>query len=126
MAEHIDERERIFQKAEELGRVLSQTPEYAYLQAAHREIADDREATETLNKLRSLQETILAAVGRGEAPNEKQEGEFEALQESMQTSTRYQALISSQANFDKLMERVHQAIGNGIRKGEESRIIISS
>lgn len=126
MAEHIDERERIFQKAEELGRVLSQTPEYAYLQAAHREIADDREATETLNKLRSLQETILAAVGRGEAPNEKQEGEFEALQESMQTSTRYQALISSQANFDKLMERVHLAIGNGIRKGEESRIIISS
>lgn len=126
MAEHIDERERIFQKAEELGRVLSQTPEYAYLQAAQREIADDREATEALDKLRNLQETILAAVGRGEAPNEKQEGEFEALQESMQTSTRYQALISSQANFDKLMERVHLAIGNGIRKGEESRIIISS
>ena len=122
----MDERQRIFEKAEELGRVISQTPEYAYLQAAHREIADDREATEMLNKLRQIQETLLEAVGRGEEPGKEQEQEFTELQEQIQTSTRYQALISSQANFDKLMERVHRAIGEGIRKGEESRIIIPS
>jgi len=122
----MDERQRIFEKAEELGRVISQTPEYAYLQAAHREIGEDREATELLNKLRELQETLLEAVGRGEDPGEEQEREFQELQEQIQTSSRYQALISSQANFDKLMERVHRAIGEGIRKGEESRIIIPS
>lgn len=122
----MDERDRIFERAEEVGRLISQTPEYAYLQAAHREIAEDREATELLNKLRDLQESLLEAVGRGETPSAEQEQEFQALQERIQTSARYQALISSQANFDKLMERVNRAIGEGIRKGEESRIIIPS
>jgi len=122
----MNDRERIFEKAEELGRVISQIPEFAYLQAAHRDIGEDRDATEMLNKLRALQETLLEAVGRGEEPSADEEQEFSELQEKVQTSTRYQALISAQANFDKLMERVHQKIGEGIRKGEESRIIIPS
>ena len=122
----MDDRKRIFERAEELGRVISQTPEYAYLAAAHREISDDSKATEMLNKLRGLQEALLEVVGKGETPTEEQEKEFSDLQEEIQTSTRYQALVSSQANFDKLMEKVHRAIGEGIRTGEESRIIIPS
>ena len=124
--ETMDTRERIFERAQELGRLLSQTPEYAYLQAAHRDIGDDREATETLNRLRQLQESLLEQVGRGEEPSEELEREFTELQEQIQTSARYQALISAQANFDKLMDRVHRSIGEGIRKGEESRIILPS
>ncbi len=42
----------------------------------------------------------------------------------MQVSTRYQSLIASQANFDKLMDLVNQAIGEGIRAGEQSGIIV--
>lgn len=122
----MDTRELVFEKAEDLGRVISQMPEYAYLQAAHREIGDDREATETLNRLRELQEGLLGAIQRGEQPLPEQEEEYAKLQEEIQQSTRYQALISAQANFDKLMERVHQFIGKGIKKGEESRIIIPS
>ena len=122
----MDTRELIFEKAEDLGRVISQMPEYAYLQAAHREIGDDREATQTLNRLRELQEGLLGAIQRGEEPSPEQEQEYAKLQEEIQQSTRYQALISAQANFDKLMERIHQSIGRGIKKGEESRIIIPS
>ena len=122
----MDARDRMFEKAEERGRVISQTPEYMYLTSANREVADDREAVETLNRLRELQDTLLEHVGKGEEPPEEMRTEFETLQESVQQSTRYQSLISAQANFDKLMERVHRSIGTGIRKGEESRIIISS
>lgn len=122
----MDTRERILEKAEELGRVISQTPEFAHLQTAHREIGDDRDATTMLNQLRDLQESLIELVGKGEQPSEEQEQEYAELQETIQTSTRYQALISAQANFDKLMERVHQTIGEGIRKGEESRIILPS
>ena len=122
----MDTRERIFEKARELGRLISQTPEYASLQAAHREIGDDREATETLDKLQGLQEVLLEIVGGGGQPSEEQEREYAELQEQVQTTTRYQALISSQTNLDKLMEKVHRSIGDGIRKGEESRIILPS
>lgn len=122
----MDERERIFEKAEEVGRLISQVAEYAYLQTAHREIGDDREATEMLSELREMQEKLLETVGRGEKPAEEDEQAFTDLQERIQTSARYQALIAAQANFDKLMERVNRAIGEGIRKGEESRIILPS
>ncbi len=122
----MDTRERIFEKAEELGRVISQTPEIAYLQSATREIGDDREATVMLNQMRDLQESLLEIVGKGEEPTEEQEQEYADLQEQIQTTTRYQALISAQTNFDKLMEKVQRTIGEGIRKGEESRIILPS
>ncbi len=121
-----DGRERIFEKAEELGRHISQTAEYAYLSAANRDISDDREAVTTLNEMRELQEKILAHMSRGEEPPDELQQAFTEQQEKVQTSARYQSLISSQANFDKLMDKVHQAIGRGIKKGQESRIIISS
>ena len=120
----MDERDRILEKAQDVGRLIAQVPEYAYLRAARREIDADRDATELLNRMRDLQNTLVEAVSRGEQPGEEQEREFADLQEKIQTNTRYQALISSQANFEKLMERVDRAIGEGIRKGEESRIIL--
>ena len=122
--ERSDARERMFDKAEELGRVISQTAEYAYLRSASREIGDDREATEALNRLRELQDQILSQAQRGEEPPEDLRRQYEELQAEIQRSSRYQSLISAQENFDKLMERVHRAIGKGIQKGEESRIIL--
>ena len=121
-----DSREQIFEKAEALGRLISQTAEYTYLNAANRDLAGDREATETLNQMRELQEKILAHVSQGEDPPTELRQEYADFQEKVQTSSRYQSLISSQLNFDKLMDKVHQAIGKGIKKGQESRIIISS
>ena len=120
----MDERDRMLDKAREVGRIISQLPEYAYVRAARREIDEDREATEMLNRVRDLQQALMEAVGRGEQPSEEQQRDFAELQERIQTNGRYQALISSQANFDKLMDRVDRAIGEGIRKGEESRIIL--
>lgn len=120
----MDERERMLERAQEVGRIISQLPEYAYLRAARREIDDDRDATELLNRMRDVQSALMESVGRGETPGEESEREFAALQERIQTNTRYQALVSSQANFEKLMDRVDRAIGEGIRKGEESRIIL--
>ena len=121
-----DSRDKIFEKAEELGRLISQTAEYSYLNAANRDLANDREATETLNQMRDIQEKILGHVSEGEEPPAELQQEFADFQEKVQASTRYQSLISSQLNFDKLMEKVHQSIGRGIKKGQESRIIISS
>ena len=121
-----NERERIFEKAAEVGRLVSQTAEYAYLKSAHQDIADDREATETLNRMRELQESMLAHLDKGEEPPVELRDELSKMSEEMQRSARYQSLIASQANFDKLMERVQASIGKGIRDGEQSRIILPS
>lgn len=121
-----DPRERMMEKAEELGRLISQSAEYSYLNAANRDLADDREATETLNEMRALQERLLGHISSGEDPPAELQQKYEEFQEKVQTTSRYQSLISSQLNFDKLMDRVHHSIGDGIKKGQESRIIIPS
>lgn len=117
-------RDRIFERASEVGRLVSQTAEFQYLKAAHAEISTDEEATRRIEDMRKLQTEILGFLEKGEEPPEDLRNSLESLSEEMQTSTRYQALISAQANFDKLMEKVQESIGAGIRTGEESRIVI--
>jgi cell fate (sporulation/competence/biofilm development) regulator YlbF (YheA/YmcA/DUF963 family) len=121
-----DRRERITEKAEELGRLISQTAEYRYLQAANRELSDDRDATELINRARDLQERALAHLERGERPPEDVREQLDEVRGEIQGKSRYQSLVAAQANFDKLMDRVNSAIGRGMKKGEESRIILPS
>jgi len=103
---------------------VSQTAEFQYLKASHAEISTDEDATRRIGEMRELQTKILGFLEKGEEPPEDLRNSLESLNEEMQTSTRYQALISAQANFDKLMEKVQESIGAGIRTGEESRIVI--
>lgn len=118
-------RDRIFERAGEVGRLVSQTAEFKVLKAAHEEISGDADATGRINEMRQLQTEILGHLEKGEEPPEDVQQQLESLSKEMQTSTRYQALISAQANFDKLMDKVQESIGLGIRAGEESRIVIA-
>jgi len=122
----MSDRDGIFQRAVEVGRLISQTPEYAYLRSAIREIDGDEEAKARLDGIRALQEKLIGFLEREEEPPEDLRAELGSLSEEMQTTTPYQALISAQANFDKLMERVNQSIGEGVKAGEQSRIILPS
>lgn len=117
-------RDRIFERASEVGRLVSQTPEFQYLKAAHSEIGSDADATARIEEMRVLQTEILGHLEKGDEPPEDLRDKLETLSEEMQRSPRYQSLISAQANFDKLMEKVQESIGAGIRAGDESRIVI--
>ncbi len=119
-------REAIKEKAQRLGRLISQTAEYGYLASAQKEISDDRDATEALNRLQELQETLVSTVERGEEPSEDLLEEREELARTLQRNPRYQSLVKAQSNFDKLMKKVNRAIGAGMKEGEDSQIILPS
>ncbi len=110
------DRDRIFERAGDVGRLLSQAPEYGYLRAAMRDIDGDEEAKGQLDRIRELQEKLIGFLER----------DLGTRSEEMQASSRYQSLISAQANFDRLMEKVNQAIARGLKEGEKSRIILPS
>lgn len=120
------DRERIFERASEVGRLISQTPEYAYLRSAMRDIDGDEDARARLDQIRELQEKLIGFLEREEEPPEDLRDELGRLSEEMQSSVRYQSLISAQANFDKLMEKVNRSIAEGVKAGEQSRIILPS
>lgn len=118
--------EAIQEKAREIGRLLSQTEEYKALKRANERLSDDREVVELLNRLAGLEEELSTSLRSGREPTPEQEKEYETTAEQLQSKSGYQALVAAQSNFDRLMMRINEEIGQGIKAGESSRIILPS
>lgn len=111
-------------KAEELGRLLAQSAEAQALRRANLRIADERELNEQLNRLAAIQRRLLGHLDRGEPPPEDLKSEYEKVLGEAQGHPAYQALVSAQENFDRLMHRVNDSIARGMDEGAKSRIIL--
>ncbi len=116
----------IQEKAREIGRLLSQTGEYRALKQANERLGEDRESVTLLNRLSALEEELSSSLRSGLEPSPEQEAEYESIAEELQQKSTYQALVAAQSNFDRYMVRINEEIGQGIKAGENSRIILSS
>lgn len=116
----------IQEKAREVGRLLAQTNEYKALKRANEQMGDDRETVTLLNQLSQLEQELTAAMRAGQEPTQEQEQNYQSLAEELQQKTAYQSLVAAQANFERVMTRINEEIGEGIKAGEQSRIILSS
>jgi cell fate (sporulation/competence/biofilm development) regulator YlbF (YheA/YmcA/DUF963 family) len=111
-------------KAEELGRLLAQSTEAQALRRANLRIAEERELNEQLNRLAAIQRRLLGHLDRGEPPPDELKDEYESVLSQAQGHPAYQALISAQENFDRLMHHVNSSIARGMDEGAKSRIIL--
>jgi cell fate (sporulation/competence/biofilm development) regulator YlbF (YheA/YmcA/DUF963 family) len=116
----------IQEKSREIGRLLSQTGEYRALKQANERLGEDRESVTLLNRLSALEEELSSSLRSGREPSPEQEAEYESIAEELQQKSTYQALVAAQSNFDRYMVRINEEIGQGIKAGENSRIILSS
>ena len=112
--------------ATQLGDGLGRTDEYRALRRAIRAADDDRELLEARNRLQALEERIATRVHAGEEPGVELTDEYERAVGSIQGLSGYQRLVSAQANFDKVMARVNDAIARAIDEAGDSRIVIPS
>ena len=112
--------------AESLGQALGRTPEYRTLARAIESADADREVVALRNDVQALREEIEAAAGRGEEPPQPEMERLEEIVGRLQSSSVYQSVVAAQANFDRIMYRVDAAMREGMRKGAESRIILTS
>lgn len=120
----MDSSDALKTKAEELGRLLAQSTEAQALRHANLRIADERELNEQLNRLAAVQRQLLGHLDRGEPPPEDLKAEYERVLSEAQGHPAYQALVSAQENFDRLMHRVNDSIARGMDEGAKSRIIL--
>jgi cell fate (sporulation/competence/biofilm development) regulator YlbF (YheA/YmcA/DUF963 family) len=112
------------EKARELGRLIGQSKEYQELKRANDALAQDPEAVKLLKQMEQLRGDAQRMLERGERPTQDMERQLEELLSKVQVQPAYQRLISSQENFDKLMQRVNEWILEGIEKGAASPIIM--
>ena len=110
--------------ARALGQALARTEEYQTLRRAIQAADGDREIQELTNRLQELEERVHGALERGMKPDAALEGEYEGVVGKLQASSTYQRLVASQANFDKIVQRVNLTIQKGLEEGGTSRIII--
>ncbi|MDE2762029.1 MAG: YlbF family regulator [Gemmatimonadota bacterium] len=86
----------------------------------------DREVVALRNEVQALQEVLEAAARKGEEPPEAEMERLQTALGRLQASSVYQSVVAAQANFDRVMYRVDAALQEGMRRGAESRIIVTS
>jgi cell fate (sporulation/competence/biofilm development) regulator YlbF (YheA/YmcA/DUF963 family) len=113
-------------KATELGRLIGQSDEYRAVKRTSDALGEDREAVTLIRQMEQLRGDAQAMIERGENPTAEMEAQLDELLRKVQVNATYQRAIAAQENFDKLMMRVNEWIGEGIRKGATSSIITLS
>jgi len=110
-------------KAADLGRLIGQSAEYQAVKRAGEALNADREAVTLLQQMEKLQTDAQRMIQRGEQPGEEMERQLDELLGQIQGNALYQRMAASEENFNKLMHRVNEWIGEGSREGATSSII---
>jgi cell fate (sporulation/competence/biofilm development) regulator YlbF (YheA/YmcA/DUF963 family) len=114
----------ILERAREIGRQLARTEEYQALKRANERLGEDRDTVSMMNRLGDLEDQITSYLRSGREPTPEIQQEYEKVATEIQRKAAYQAVVSGQANFDRLMMRIQEEIARGIEAGEQSRIIL--
>ena len=114
------------EKAQELGRVIGQSPEYQAVKRSSEALNSDRDAVAILQQMEKIRTDAQQMIQRGEEPSQEMEQQLDELLSKVQTNPVYQRAIAAQENFDKIMYRVNNWIMEGMKKGATSSIITLS
>jgi cell fate (sporulation/competence/biofilm development) regulator YlbF (YheA/YmcA/DUF963 family) len=113
----------IWDKAQDLGRLIGQSAEYQALRRAEASLREDKETVAKLDQIQTLARQVDQMVSTGQMPDQQTAESYEAAVRDLEMSPVGQAYVVARANFEKLMTRVNQQISEGMEKGVTSSII---
>jgi cell fate (sporulation/competence/biofilm development) regulator YlbF (YheA/YmcA/DUF963 family) len=116
----------IWDKAQELGRLIGQSPEYQALRRAESALRDDQDTVKRLEQIQALARQIDQQVAQGQMPDQETTTTYETAVRELETSTTGQNYVVARSNFEKLMAKVNEQIGEGMERGATSSIITLS
>ena len=113
----------IWDKAEDLGRMIGQTPEYKALRRAETALREDQDAQGKVDLIQKLARQMDELVAQGQMPDQATAETYEQAVRELEVSPSGQAYAVARANFEKVMIKVNQLIAQGMEKGATSNII---
>ncbi|HWA56586.1 MAG TPA: YlbF family regulator [Gemmatimonadales bacterium] len=113
----------IWDKAEDLGRMIGQTPEYKALRRAETALREDTDAQAKVDMIQRLARQMDELVAQGQMPDQATAESYEQAVRELEVSPSGQAYAVARANFEKVMIKVNQLIAQGMEKGATSNII---
>ncbi len=112
-------------RARDLGNALGRTDEYQAVKRSITGADEDKDLAGLRSELEGLETVIEASLRAGREPDADTAAAYESAVTRLQANATYQRLVAAQANFDKLMLKVNQAIAKGMEEGGQSRIILA-
>jgi cell fate (sporulation/competence/biofilm development) regulator YlbF (YheA/YmcA/DUF963 family) len=116
----------IWDKAQELGRLIGQSNEYQALRRAEQSLREDKDTVAKLDQIQTLARQIDQQMSLGQLPEQAMTEDYETAVRELELSTTGQAYVAARANFEKLMSKVNEQISAGMEKGATSSIITLS
>jgi cell fate (sporulation/competence/biofilm development) regulator YlbF (YheA/YmcA/DUF963 family) len=113
----------MWDKAQDLGRLIGQSAEYQALRRAEASLREDKETVAKLEQIQTLARQVDQMVSTGQMPDQQTAESYETAVRDLEMSPVGQAYVVARANFEKLMTRVNQQISEGMEKGATSSII---
>lgn len=113
----------IWDKAEELGRLIGQAPEVKALRRAEAALRDDTDTQTKLQTIQTLAKQVDQVIATGQMPEQATTEAYEKAVRELEMSPIGQGYVVARANFEKMMAKVNEMIGQGIEKGATSGII---
>jgi cell fate (sporulation/competence/biofilm development) regulator YlbF (YheA/YmcA/DUF963 family) len=113
----------IWDKAQDLGRLIGQSAEYQALRRAETSLREDKETVAKLDQIQTLARKVDQVVSTGQMPDQATAEAYEAAVRDLEMSPAGQAYVVARSNFEKLMNRVNQQISEGMEQGSASSII---
>jgi cell fate (sporulation/competence/biofilm development) regulator YlbF (YheA/YmcA/DUF963 family) len=113
----------IWDKAQDLGRLIGQSTEHQALRRAESSLREDTQTVAMLDQIQTLARQVDQAVSTGKMPDQVTTEAYENAVRDLEMSTVGQAYVVARANFEKLMAKVNQQISEGMDKGATSSII---
>ena len=113
----------IWDKAQDLGRLIGQAAEYQALRRTEASLREDAETVAMLDRIQILARQVDQAVSTGKMPDQATAEAYENAVRELEMSAVGQAYVVARANFEKLMAKVNQQISEGMEKGATSSII---
>jgi cell fate (sporulation/competence/biofilm development) regulator YlbF (YheA/YmcA/DUF963 family) len=116
----------IWDKAQELGRMIGQSDEYRALRRSEQALRGDEPTQKMLDRIATLARQVDTAIAQGQMPDETVTQEYETAVRELETSGIGQQYVVSRANFEKYMQKVNEQISAGMEQGATSSIITLS
>ena len=113
----------IWDKAQDLGRLIGQSTEYQALRRSESTLREDADTVAKLDLIQTLARQVDQAVSTGKMPDQATAEAYENAVRELEMSPVGQAYVVARANFEKLMTKVNQQISEGMEKGAASSII---
>ena len=113
----------IWDKAQDLGRLIGQSTEYQALRRAESSLREDKETVAKLDQIQTLARRVDQLVAQGQMPDQETAESYETAVRDLEMSPVGQAYVVARSNFEKLMTKVNQQISEGMEKGAASSII---